>query len=227
MNVGISTTWRALWGICAVLSRNYQNNLDLVKNIFVVPVEDIVVCMQDDRASKRFWGQVRFQNLCNLRFLATSVWLITWASEGFFSGRVHYWKWIVTKFFRGRAKSGEICFFLLETKKPSFFAEIFKVQVGPKSSLPSFPTPMCDSYLNLGKLSKLLLFHSTFLCESGFSTLLQVKIKIASDSTLQMILDALFPQRNQKLTIWSKTSQKSKNPTKVYLALSFVLLMLK
>jgi len=36
-----------------------------------------------------------------------------------------------------------------------------------------------DSYPNVGKeaLKKLLLFPSTYLCESGFSTLLHVKTK--------------------------------------------------
>jgi len=67
--------------------------------------------------------------------------LIAWASEGFFSGRGLYW--IARKFFQGGAKSGEICFFLLETKKTTFFAEIFKVQVGPKSS----PALLSDAHV--------------------------------------------------------------------------------
>ena len=49
------------------------------------------------------------------------------------------------------------------------------------------------------------------------------------DSTLlqNTALDALFPQRSQELTIWSKTSHKSKNHTEVYLAICLLLLMLK
>ena len=35
-------------------------------------------------------------------------------------------------FSRG-AKSGKICFFLLETKKTIFFAKFFKIQGGPRS----------------------------------------------------------------------------------------------
>ena len=46
------------------------------------------------------------------------------------------------------------------------------------------------------------------------------KQKIETDSILlqKTILDALFPQRGQEFTIWSKTSHKSKNHTEVYLA---------
>jgi len=36
---------------------------------------------------------------------------------------------IFTKIFLGGAKSGEICFFPLETKKTTFFAENFKIQL--------------------------------------------------------------------------------------------------
>jgi len=36
-----------------------------------------------------------------------------------------------SKKFLGGSKSGEICFFPLETKKTTFFAEIFKIQVEP------------------------------------------------------------------------------------------------
>ena len=55
------------------------------------------------------------------------------------------------------------------------------------------------------------------------------KQNVETDSTLRQnaILDALFPQRSQELTILSKTSHKSKNRTEVYLAVCFVLLMLK
>jgi len=41
------------------------------------------------------------------------------------------------------------------------------------------------------------------------------------------MLDALFPQRSQEFIIWSKTSHKTKNHTEVYLAVCFVLLILK
>jgi len=55
------------------------------------------------------------------------------------------------------------------------------------------------------------------------------KQNVETDSTLRQktISDALFPQRSQEFTILSKTSHKSKNRTEVYLAVCFVLLMLK
>jgi len=76
-------------------------------------------------------------------------------------------------------KSGEIWFSPFQIEKTAFFAKYFKSQEGPSPSPSPFPTPMSDSYPNVGKdaLKKLLLFPSTYLCESGFSTLLYVKIK--------------------------------------------------
>jgi len=57
---------------------------------------------------------------------------LPWASERFFPGGAlgNFFQ----NFSRG-AKSGEICFFALEIKKISFFAEIFKI-------LPPIPTPI-------------------------------------------------------------------------------------
>jgi len=47
-------------------------------------------------------------------------------------------RWFFQNFYRG-AKSGEICFFPLETKKTTFFAKMFKIQggQGPPAHLPS------------------------------------------------------------------------------------------
>ena len=53
-----------------------------------------------------------------------------WASEGFFQGG-H--SGIFPKFFHGEAKSGEIWFLPLKTKKTNFFAENFKIR-GPPCS---------------------------------------------------------------------------------------------
>jgi len=61
-----------------------------------------------------------------------------WASEDYFQGRP---LGDFSKIFLGGAKSGKICFFLLETKKTTFFADIFKIQ-GSKAPLPPLPTPM-------------------------------------------------------------------------------------
>jgi len=36
--------------------------MDLVKNLFIVPVENVAVCIQDDLAFKQFWGKIRFWN---------------------------------------------------------------------------------------------------------------------------------------------------------------------
>jgi len=46
-----------------------------------------------------------------------------------------------SKIILGVAKTGKILFFPLETKKTTFFAEIFKIQ-GVKAPLPPLPTPM-------------------------------------------------------------------------------------
>jgi len=70
----------------------------------------------------------------------------------------------------------------------------------------------------------LLLFPCIYLCESDFFTL---HVKKKSKPTVQAILNALFPQRSQELTIWSKTSHNSKIHTKVYLVVCLMLLMLK
>ena len=59
---------------------------------------------------------------------------------GIFHGRrKDFFQGIFPKFFQEGAKSGEICFFPLETKKATSFAEIFKIQVS-RGSPP--PTPM-------------------------------------------------------------------------------------
>jgi len=66
--------------------------------------------------------------------------LCTWASEGFFQGEP---LGFFSKIFLGGAKSGNICFFPLETKKTTFFAKIFKIQGGKDlSAPPPLPTPM-------------------------------------------------------------------------------------
>jgi len=47
-----------------------------------------------------------------------------------------------SKIFLG-VKSGEICFFPLETKKTTFFGKVFKIQGGQGlPALPHLPTPM-------------------------------------------------------------------------------------
>jgi len=58
-----------------------------------------------------------------------------WASEECFPGGP---LGDLSKIFLGGGKSGEICFFLLETKKTTFFAELFKIQ-GTKAP----PVPPC------------------------------------------------------------------------------------
>jgi len=65
-----------------------------------------------------------------------------WASEEFFPGWVDYG--IFQNFFNGGVKSGEICFFPLEIKKTTFFAEIFKIWGGGQGP---FPTPMLATTL--------------------------------------------------------------------------------
>jgi len=45
-----------------VFSRNHQNSLDVVINFFVVPVENVAVCTQDDDwPSERFWTKYVFE----------------------------------------------------------------------------------------------------------------------------------------------------------------------
>ena len=65
----------------------------------------------------------------------------TWARapEGFLPGGGH--QGIFPNVFQRGVKSGEICFFPLETKKTNFFSEIFKTR-GDKAPLPLLPTPM-------------------------------------------------------------------------------------
>ena len=63
----------------------------------------------------------------------------TRASEGFFPGLGFF-----SSIFPGGARSGEIWFFPLETKKTTFFAKNFKIQEGAKAPL---PTPMI-TYVN-------------------------------------------------------------------------------
>ena len=76
--------------------------------------------------------------------------LTAWASAGFFSGRVH--QWIVTKFLQGRTKSGEIYFFLFETKKTPFLLKFLKSRGAEVLLSPPFRRPcvmviqMLESY---------------------------------------------------------------------------------
>jgi len=66
----------------------------------------------------RWFNTTQFlQKWCNFTCLCA------WASEGLFPGG--HW-WIFSNVVLGGAKSGEIWFLPLETKKTAFFAEIFK-----------------------------------------------------------------------------------------------------
>jgi len=97
-------------------------------------------------------------------------------------GRIFSREWPLldfTKFILGGTKVVKFGFHHSKLKKQHFLLNISKAKRGQVPPLPPFPTPMSDSYLNVGNdaLKKLLLFPSTYLCESGFSTLLYVKIK--------------------------------------------------
>jgi len=48
------------------------------------------------------------------------------------------------KFLWGVAKSGEICFFPLETMKTTFFVAILKIQGGQSSTPALLPAPMAN-----------------------------------------------------------------------------------
>jgi len=67
-----------------------------------------------------------------------TVVLRTWASEGFFQGGA---PGDFSNIFPWGAKSGEICFFPLENKKTTFFAETFKIQGGGSPCLTPFQRP--------------------------------------------------------------------------------------
>jgi len=86
--------------------------------------------------------------------------LCAWASEGFFPGGRY---WIFSKSFSRGAKSGEIRFLPLETKKTAFFAEIFKF-------LPPFRHPC----LCVGKVRVTPLKHWCNL--KRFNTILKSEI---------------------------------------------------
>jgi len=90
---------------------------------------------------------------------------------------------------------------------------------------------MSNSYPSVWKesLKQLHLFPSTYFCDLDSLSFCTWKKKIEIYSTLlqKTALDALFPQPNQDLKTWSKTSHKSKNHTEVYLAICSLLLMLK
>jgi len=77
------------------------------------------------------WFTYTFANLGRLpkwvQFAGCSLDLVIWASEGFVSegAREDF-----SNIFLGEGKSGEICFFPLETTKTTFFAKMFKIQGG-------------------------------------------------------------------------------------------------
>ena len=60
--------------------------------------------------------------------------VMTWASVGFFPGGGALRDF--SKIFLGWAKSGEICFFPLKTKKTTFFNNNFKIQGASKAPWP-------------------------------------------------------------------------------------------
>ena len=122
-----------------------------MKNLFVVPVENISICTQDDRASKRFWGQYVFETntICD-------VWLQVLDSMGV--GRISSREGPLLDcykiFSRGGAKVVKFVFFLQETKKTTILMKFSKSRWGRSPPMPYFLTPMSDSYPNVAKLSK-------------------------------------------------------------------------
>jgi len=113
-----------------------------VKNLFVVAVENVAVCMQDNRLRKDSGVKYVFEanTICDF-------WLKVSDSMGV--GRIFSREGPLldfTKFLLGGGKSGEICFFLLETKQTTFFAEIFKIQGGASPCPSLLPMLMSDSY---------------------------------------------------------------------------------
>jgi len=89
-----------------------------VKNLFVVPVENISICTQDDRASKRFWGQYVFETntICD-------VWLQVLDSMGV--GRISSREGPLLDcykiFSRGGAKVVKFVFFYKKLRKQPFW----------------------------------------------------------------------------------------------------------
>jgi len=63
-----------------------------------------------------------------------------------------------SKIFLGVAKSGEICFFPLETKKTTCFAKIFKIQ-GGKPPLLRFRRPCFEVHSSYQSTHSLKIFH--------------------------------------------------------------------
>jgi len=53
------------------------------------------------------------------------IWLKCWSSSVF---GLFPWSWASEVFFQEGAKSGEICFFALKTKKTTFYSKYFKIQ---------------------------------------------------------------------------------------------------
>jgi len=146
--------------------------------------------------------------------------------EGFFPGRDHYW--IFTKYFLGEVKSGEIRFFLLETKKTTFFAENFKIH-GGQGPLFRFPCLIVVSKC-LKRISQTVTsLPQHILLWSGFSTLLHVKIKNRNrlDLTPKDSITCALSATQPRIDNLVETSHKSKNHTEVYLAICLLLLTLK
>ena len=89
------------------------------------------------RLTLKFFLYISSENMFSINHLL-SYNLSACASEGFFpgGGALGYF----SKTFLGGDKSGEICFFPLETKKTTFFAAFFQSR-GAKVPLPPLTTP--------------------------------------------------------------------------------------
>jgi len=86
-----------------------------------------------------------------LQYWCNFTCLCAWASEGLFPLE-H--KWIFPNVFLRGAKSGDICFLPLETKKTAFFPEVFKF-------LPLFPHPrLCVGKRSCCTTKKLVQFEA-------------------------------------------------------------------
>jgi len=85
-----------------------------------------------------------------------------------------------SKIFLGRAKSGEICFFSLEIKKTTFFAEIFKIYVGQGQPCPPFDA------------------HADYFC-LAFIFLMPRKIKLCN----AFISEHSFFKENFRYPVWT------------------------
>ena len=122
-----STLWRASWGFCARLFRNHQNNMDLVLKSFYCSCRESCIMHTRWSTFQTILGQNTFSKLIQFAIFGCNTivaWRTAWVPERFFPGRDHHW--IFTKFFLGEVKSGEIWFFLLETRKQPFVLKFSK-----------------------------------------------------------------------------------------------------